>query len=57
MSIHGDFLQQLAVTEWESMTTDEMLIHHFSKQSDVNMSQASLKILASDNYTVAAVCT
>ena len=57
MSIHGDFLQQLAVTEWESMTTDEMLIHHFSKQSDVNMSQASMKILASDNNTVAAVST
>ena len=35
---HGDFLhlleRMMAVTEWESMSTDEKFIYIFSKQSD-----------------------
>ena len=58
---HGDLLQQLkrmmAVTEWKSVTTDKMLIHRFSKQSDGTMSREAREILASPNPTVAALRT
>ena len=45
----------MAITEWECMITDKMLINLFSEQSDGTMSRVALEILSSSNPTMAAL--
>ena len=47
----------MAVTEWETMTAEEMLIDLFSEQNNATMSKAALEILVSPTLTVAALRT